>query len=377
MLIDLPSFHPLVYVTLAFMMGIIAQHTQLSLQIPILIFMGVGICSFYYKKYSITAFLLLLSIPCLLGMARYALYTQRYQEVFTLLSEKPTTLCGIIVDKQEPGGKVKLPRITVRLTHSDTKELDDLASHNFTLVVSTAKAYHLEVDDSIKLNSIKIKKPQSVEYQKYLTKEQCFGYLFAKTTDIKKLERPPYSLNRWLYKQRSSLLKRLQTKLSPQTFALFASLFLGNKQADSEEMESLQHQFKLWGISHYLARSGLHVTLFVALWSLIATGLLLGAYIRMLLLFFILVAYAFLSWPTLSFMRSIGMFCVACFLQYLWIRNKLTHTTTLVALAALIYNPCYCFFLDFQFTFLLTFALGWLLENNRNPKLLHVLQEHS
>ena len=45
-------------------------------------------------------------------------------------------------------------------------------------------------------------------------------------------------------------------------FVFFHHFFLGNRACIKTELEETNEQFKVWGISHFLARSGLHLALF-------------------------------------------------------------------------------------------------------------------
>jgi hypothetical protein len=53
--------------------------------------------------------------------------------------------------------------------------------------------------------------------------------------------------------------------MNTNTFALFSSLFLGNRTAIKQDLEEQKPLFKVWGISHFLARSGLHLLIFIML----------------------------------------------------------------------------------------------------------------
>src|SRR3990167_3930800 len=121
--------------------------------------------------------------------------------------------------------------------------------------------------------------------------------------------------------------------------------------------------FQQWGLSHVLARSGLHLVIFVFIWRWLLNFLPLSFYRKNLLLLFISLVYALCSWPSVSFIRAwyalIFYFFCALFLRR---PSHTLHIISLVYCIILFLNPLQLFFLDFQLSFLLTYALTWMGE---------------
>jgi competence protein ComEC len=174
------------------------------------------------------------------------------------------------------------------------------------------------------------------------------------------LQRPYFSINRWLIEKRNALLQKAEKKLSPLSFTLFASIFWGKKELNNYHMEPIKDQFKIWGILHYLARSGLHVLLFIILWNWIFSFLPFRFGIKQLLLGLIIVGYHLLSWPSISFIRSIISFVFYKICLFNDLQINILHLLALTCTLVLLVNPFQLFFLDFQLSFGLTFALAWL-----------------
>ena len=158
--------------------------------------------------------------------------------------------------------------------------------------------------------------------------------------------------------KKNELLYSLKNKMNASSFTFFSSLFLGNK-TNSFHYEKLKDHFKRWGLSHYLARSGLHLILFIALWQFLLRFIPLAFIIKHLILSCIVVLYFIFSWPSLPFIRS----CITYFVYFIYILcNKQIdslHILTLVTWLILLSNPVQLFSLDFQLSFGLTFALIW------------------
>ena len=71
--------------------------------------------------------------------------------------------------------------------------------------------------------------------------------------------KPTFSYKRWIYNTKILVTKRATQSLIPVAKSLYASLIFGNKTYTSSCYESIKEQFRRWGLSHYLARSGLHL----------------------------------------------------------------------------------------------------------------------
>ena len=127
--------------------------------------------------------------------------------------------------------------------------------------------------------------------------------------------------------------------------------------------------FTRWGLTHYLARSGLHISILISLWLSALTLLPFGASLKALILGTILVLYDHLSWCSISFNRAL-------WLWFLYIGSWLTQAQATpfvglcnVLLILLLHNPWYAFCLDFQLSFFLT-AVLMLLSYRREQSFL-------
>ena len=159
---------------------------------------------------------------------------------------------------------------------------------------------------------------------------------------------------------RNALLSRVQKKMGTSTFQLFASLFLGELQAKKES--ELRPSFDFWGISHFLARSGLHVLLFVVSWRLLLLLLPAHLFVKDLLLALMCLIYAFLSWPSISFIRALMLFYLYTLSRLVGRQKNFVHLACVITLTTLCLNPLYLFSLAFQLSFALAFALGALTQ---------------
>jgi competence protein ComEC len=206
----------------------------------------------------------------------------------------------------------------------------------------------------------KIKQPTFADY---LLKERVLTSIFVKKRNIKCLANQSFSLTRAITTFRNRIYQRLQEKLTPEAFSYFSTLFLGKKHVGIRE--KTDHLFNFWGISHYLARSGLHIALFVFLWKTLFDHLPLLFFVKHFLLILMCGAYYLFSWPSISFYRAASVFILFEFGIIFHQAVHFFHLLSLLCMMTLLLNPIQLFFLDFQLSFALTFGLAVLLTNKK------------
>jgi competence protein ComEC len=184
--------------------------------------------------------------------------------------------------------------------------------------------------------------------------------IFQAQIDYTLVHRPTYHVARGLTLLKKHILYSFKKKLSKPTFTLFASLFLGEKKINQKEIEILQRQFKQWGILHILARSGLHLVMVLSAYEYIFRFIPLPLPYKIGILLLLNLIYFALSWPSISFIRAFLIFLFYKIFSLLYIPTHFLHILLLICIVILLINPMQLFFIDFQLSFGLTFALGWL-----------------
>ena len=152
---------------------------------------------------------------------------------------------------------------------------------------------------------------------------------------------------------------------------MFCSLFLGESNQNKNFIEKEKLKFKVWGIVHHLARSGLHLAIFILCWVFLLHFLPLSFMVKHLFLLIISLIYFFLSTPSISFIRAFHLFLLFTLSSLLKVPMTAFHAIILSSLITLLYNPYQLFFLDFQLSFYLTFCLAWLARLNKQKNILN------
>ncbi len=206
-------------------------------------------------------------------------------------------------------------------------------------------------------------------FKQKLLKNNYQASLFSYNPRTRLLLRPEWSMRRYLHQKKNNVKESINAKMSSTTAALFSMLFLGAQSNNTQESQLLQKSFQNWGISHYLARSGLHVALFILIINFILSLCMISYVSRYLFLGCIVGAYTLLSWTSISFIRALTTFLLSF---YAIIDNAPVHTFYIFCLTYFLITcsyPFQLFSLDFQLSFALTFGLVWL-NDLRSRKIL-------
>ncbi len=291
-------------------------------------------------------------------------------QVDTIKKTKPSmtnTLAKeeVILDKSE-NGSAKGEVILGKSEDGSAKEGVLADKQQKTTIANIKKSIHLhtsqimdaQVGDRIEVTNLICKPPKKNSFDTYMIKEKIAATIFTQAPTWQLIERPAFSPRRYIHNATLNLTAGLQKKLSRGAFSLFSSLFLGDTVTCKKQLERTKDQFRAWGIMHYLARSGLHLIIFIAVWQTLLCILPLPFLLKQLIMLLLSLIYFALSWSSISFMRALYTFILykICILHKR--PSHLVYLLSLVCFFVLLDNPMQLFFLDFQLSFTLTFALA-------------------
>lgn len=252
-------------------------------------------------------------------------------------------------------------RLPIRL-HLNLKKIRALDSNGSwtpasgSIIVHTSRAENILVSDTIQLNAVHCKKNTNHSFEQYLTKMGYIASFFLPRLQATVLHRPNISVSRTLAQLRATTLNSLEKRMSAPLACLFSSIFLGKKTGNQID-QRYRTQFNRWGISHYLARSGLHLVIIALLWHCILGLLGLSYRMRHCSALVLIGIYSILSWAGIPFMRALTVFILHTIGTLLELEVHTLHLLNLVCIGMLIINPIQLFFLDFQLSFGITYAL--------------------
>jgi len=229
---------------------------------------------------------------------------------------------------------------------------------NRSVQVYLARKPALSVGDTIEIHNVLLK-PSTGPFKEYLVKEDILASLFITHFSYNLVHSPHYSVHRWLWNMRERLVNNLSKKLSAPVHAFFCALFLGNRSRDKHEVETISDQFKQWGAVHYMVRAGLHLVMFVGMWYALLSFIPIPFAAKQILMLLLCLLYYVLSCSSIAFLRALLTFLFYRGAILLNLNTHSLHIISLVTLLVLLINPTQLFFLDFQLSFAVTFALAW------------------
>jgi len=225
---------------------------------------------------------------------------------------------------------------------------------NDTIILYTRGNDYLAVGDIIYIKELKCSAIKDERQKNFLVRNQYRATSFC-TSKIKRIKRPHMDFYRFIHRTKHTIRNSLKKKLPSENFNLLSSIFLGKR--DTTNFHFIKKPFMTWGITHYLARSGLHLAvIFIAIATLL-NCLFIPIILKTFIIFLMCTLYALFSWSSISFTRSFLLISGYQLCTLLKIPINSFHLLNIVLLSCIYFNTQLIFSLDFQLTFLLTYSL--------------------
>ena len=232
------------------------------------------------------------------------------------------------------------------------KVIDYKVKENYTIInlneiiVYYYDEFKYKIGDTIKVEgTIKEIEPNTnfnlFNYQKYMLSKRI----------VHKIE----SKKIILIKENKNILYKIKNKIKERTekHKYFSLFIIGENNLDNEIKDS----FKINGISHLFAISGMHITLFISILTLILKKMIKNKKIILLLITLFLLFYMFITNYSVSVVRA-SLLTILININKLYKLNIRTLKLLIyIFLICLSYNPYYIYQVGFVFTFLITFTL--------------------
>lgn len=203
--------------------------------------------------------------------------------------------------------------------------------------------------------------PDDFDYARYMYDKGYSGFVFIRTDKWLLTGRRVYNIYTYAERCREYVLDQYKSfRLKDNEYAILAALTLGYQDALSDD---LKESFKNTGTAHVLSVSGLHVGIIY-----MAIGFLFGFlpkrsrlyWIRLALIFIILVLYAFITGLSPAVVRAVIMLSMVCFAQLFRRKGFSFNTLFIAGFIMLLINPLTLFDVGFQLSFSAVFAILYL-----------------
>ena len=224
----------------------------------------------------------------------------------------------------------------------------------------------IKAHQKIIVKNIILKHPKSTSYKEYLIRENVWAVAHQKWLSYTTIKKPSLFMQQ-INEFCSMPLLATNHVLSQLTHSLYLSIFCG-KKIKSPTTTKMKELFQYWGISHHLARSGLHLIILIGLLLFSLSFIPCSAFRKQWIIVVILCLYYAMTYPSVAFMRAFYMYIFYTLCKQLYVPNNPTHILLITTMLILITNPHYLFFLDFQLSFGITLLILWFCQVTQNTK---------
>lgn len=282
-------------------------------------------------------------------------YKTSWQHNAATLAKQKINITGLLINNVPSLNNIDTLQYTLYITDSS----EPILKNSLLAVYVKKNKYRHNPGDVIHIKNITCNMPDDY-FAAYLMKEgfASTAHTFPSNIYKTRIKKPIWS---YLYSIRFRLVVWAKKLFSPSTYALFSSLFLGYKWCEPIEINKETFtSFKFWGISHYLARSGLHLAIIIAFWYILLSYIPFHLIHKQWFLIIASLFYFMYTWSSISFLRALISFILGRIFICLNEPYMFMHIISLTAFCMLTHNPTVLFFLDFQLSFGMTFLLAWL-----------------
>lgn len=286
-----------------------------------------------------------------------------------LLFSKNWTITGSITDKKLSTAKQFPCCLRIRINSLACRSFRLSAAKNKEILCYVQES-PITIGDNVCISNVRFANTsntasnKNTSFEDYLCKEGLVATAFLQSSAIKKIDaHSHFSIQSWIDSLKHKIHTALTQKLDATGSILFDAVFFGAK--DPNRMAPLQKKSSFWGISHFLARSGVHLVFVILLWNLLLQFIPLPFVVKQSLLVGIVLIYHFMTYPSISFIRALLVFLGSKCALIFGHQSSFLHLLCLTGFVLLLQNPMLLFFLDFQLSFGLTFALSWYADQQK------------
>ena len=276
-------------------------------------------------------------------------------------------------DQEYQGKPIALEATITSVCSSYDKDISTLctATINYILCdnkkIILKKNIHLFLPPKVRIKNyekIFLKKniihaPPENSYKIFCLQNDIWGIVHAQYADYKIKQTPESS--------QITVFDRILKKLSLKTKILFDLIFLGKKDKGYISQQ-VQHQSLYWGVSHIIARSGLHLSIiFLLLLCMLAALPIPYQYKTTINLACIIIFFISTPYST-SFNRAFLMIVAYLLSQIHKVQPNSEHLLSILTLFILLHNPFTSLFLSFQLSFGITYIIIKALSSHAQKK---------
>jgi len=320
-------------------------------------------CAILYKEKNLQTLLICILCFFFFGSTRYHQHRATYFAESQLLNKN----CNLVATVTDILPKLDEQEQICILLHVISVEIDGTSTNlnkNIYLFLPHYTTLWLKSHQKILLKNILLKHPRSESYQEYLMRENIWATAHQKKLVYTTLQKPSLLMQQ-LDELTNLPMKSARIALSELAHTLYLSIFCGKKIKSATTTE-IKQLFQYWGISHQLARSGLHLIILIGILSLFLSFIPCSLTKKESVVVAVLFFYYLSTYPSVAFLRAFLMYSLYILCKKLNLLSSPIHILLIVALVILSINPAHIFFLDFQLSFSITLLILSFFSSTKN-----------
>lgn len=356
----LQRLHPLFFATLFLLAGIVFAATIHPAIIAACI-IGIWLLGRSSIQFSKPLVFIVSISSFFLGMLTMYHQNLRYDHALACIKQgNSVTFFATVEHKKSIADKQKPDTLQLKIDTAFMGNKREPLLEGYRIIVFSTERITAKIDDIIILKNVMLH-ASSEKNKSHAMREKIIAHIFCKNIPYKLFKRPAFSINRWIFNQKTRIARVVKSSMPTSAYHMYATIFSNEERLEDSKAK---RSFTLWGIGHYLARSGLHVIIFIALWHFILKFFPCDFFAKNIILMFLVALYWLFSWISLSFSRAIAGFFIQRTLFLCGLSVQSLHMLCLISYPLLLVNPIVAFGADFQLSFGLTWAIMWFFENH-------------
>ena len=346
-----------------FIFGVISFFTQVQFIAVIIIAVILAVLIYLNKIKALAGFLLFLTF--LGGFYISDLKVNDSDELYYLAPKNNVTLEGKVVSiiETNKNDRTRFYFSVDRLT-SNNNVKDNLKSKTIVTLFEPKEVYSkIQIGDTLKLTG-NLRTPQDASnpnefsYKNYLKNENTFSALFVQKDNFEIVKKPEQVSWKFLQKinnQRNYIIEKHSKVLKSPYLELLGGVVFGDDAINPTD--GLKESFRISGLLHLLAASGLNVGLIFGIWFFVGSLFKLNYKVNVITGSLLILIYTCMTGFSPSILRATIM------IEFILLGKLIDRQADNIALLSfvcflmLLYKPSWICSVSFQLSFLVTLGL--------------------
>ena len=346
-----------------FVLGVISFFAQI--QVPLLIAVSALLFYLIYSNKIKSYIALLLFLFFLGGIYISDLRVNDSDSLFYIAPKNDVLLEGRVISILETNKPDKTRfYFEADKINANNKEIKDLNSKTIVTLMETKEVYSkIQIGDILRLKgNLRIPQqaanPNEFSYKNYLKNSNTFTTMFVMKDGfeiVKKPDEPGWKFLQKVNTQRTNIIERHAKIIKSPYIELLGGVVFGDDAINPTD--ELKESFRISGLLHLLAASGLNVGLIFGIWFFIGKTFRLNYNLNTIIGAILVLIYTCMTGFSPSILRATLM------IEFVLIGKLINRGANSLALISLVcflmllYNPSWICHIGFQLSFLVTIGL--------------------